>query len=128
MLWCRGALFFGPSFKVTRNKLTFRDNLPSLLAGAQTTERKLDKKFREWLMECHTLDRTIRYELLLPEVEQVRYSGTVVSCLAMVTLLQAFLLCSMVQQAMLWAFSSNSTASCCMQCLQPCSCLHGLPC
>jgi hypothetical protein len=74
-LSCRGALFFGPSFKVTRNKLTFRDNLPSLLAGAQTTERKLDKKFREWLMECHTLDRTIRYEHLLPEAEQVGHCG-----------------------------------------------------
>lgn len=30
----RGALFFGPSFRVTRNKLTFRDNLQHLLAAA----------------------------------------------------------------------------------------------
>lgn len=30
----RGALFFGPGFKVTRNKLTFRDTLQELLANA----------------------------------------------------------------------------------------------
>lgn len=30
----RGALFFGPSFLVTRNKLTFRDNLQQLLLTA----------------------------------------------------------------------------------------------
>ena len=30
----RGALFFGPGFLVTRNKLTFRDNLQELLAFA----------------------------------------------------------------------------------------------
>ena len=30
----RGALFFGPGFLVTRNKLTFRDNLAELLAAA----------------------------------------------------------------------------------------------
>jgi len=30
----RGALFFGPGFLVTRNKLTFRDNLQELLATA----------------------------------------------------------------------------------------------
>ncbi len=30
----RGSLFFGPSFLVTRNKLTFRDNLQQLLADA----------------------------------------------------------------------------------------------
>jgi hypothetical protein len=28
----RGALFFGPAFRVTRNKLLFRDNLQELLA------------------------------------------------------------------------------------------------
>jgi hypothetical protein len=27
----RGVLFFGPEFGVTRNKLTFRDNLKELL-------------------------------------------------------------------------------------------------
>jgi hypothetical protein len=30
----RGTLFFGPAFLVTRNKLTFRDNLQQLLADA----------------------------------------------------------------------------------------------
>jgi len=30
----RGALFFGPGFLVTRNKLTFRDNLQECLATA----------------------------------------------------------------------------------------------
>lgn len=30
----KGALFFGPGFKVTRNKLLFRDNLQELLTAA----------------------------------------------------------------------------------------------
>jgi hypothetical protein len=30
----RGALFFGPGWRVTRNKLMFRDNLSQLLADA----------------------------------------------------------------------------------------------
>lgn len=30
----RGSLFFGPNFLVTRNKLSFRDNLQQLLANA----------------------------------------------------------------------------------------------
>jgi hypothetical protein len=30
----RGSLFFGPAFLVTRNKLTFRDNLQELLASS----------------------------------------------------------------------------------------------
>ena len=30
----RGALFFGPGFKVTRNKLNFRDKIAELLATA----------------------------------------------------------------------------------------------
>lgn len=30
----RGALFFGAGFKVTRNKLLFRDNLQELLAAS----------------------------------------------------------------------------------------------
>lgn len=30
----RGSLFFGPAFLVTRNKLTFRDNLRDLLGAA----------------------------------------------------------------------------------------------
>lgn len=30
----RGALFFGPGFLVTRNKLNFRDNLLELLSAA----------------------------------------------------------------------------------------------
>ena len=30
----RGTLFFGPAFRVTRNKLLFRDNLPEVLAAA----------------------------------------------------------------------------------------------
>jgi len=36
----RGALFFGPGFKVTRNKLLFRDNLQELLAAAVPGVRK----------------------------------------------------------------------------------------
>ena len=42
----RGALFLGPSFQVTRNKLLFRDNLPELLAAAVPGE---------WAPSCHAL-------------------------------------------------------------------------
>lgn len=35
----RGALFFGAGFKVTRNKLLFRDNLQELLAASVTGEQ-----------------------------------------------------------------------------------------
>lgn len=34
----RGTLFFGPAFQVTRNKLTFRDNLQQLLAESSPGE------------------------------------------------------------------------------------------
>lgn len=37
----RGALFFGPGWRVTRNKLMFRDNLPALLADAVPSECEL---------------------------------------------------------------------------------------
>ena len=37
----RGALFFGPGFHVTRNKLTFRDNLQELLTNAISGARVL---------------------------------------------------------------------------------------
>jgi hypothetical protein len=67
----RGALFFGPSFRVTRNKLMFRDNLPQLLAQAQPLERNLERKLREWLAQCHrSLDRSVRYERLLGQAAQ----------------------------------------------------------
>ena len=49
----RGMLFFGPSFRVTRNKLSFRDDLHSLLESAAPLERNLERKFREWLVNCH---------------------------------------------------------------------------
>ncbi len=68
----RGALFFGPSFRVTRNKLTFRDNLAQLLAGSTPSDRNLERRFREWLTECHrTLDRSIRFERLAHQSAQV---------------------------------------------------------
>ena len=35
----RGTLFFGPAFLVTRNKLTFRDNLQQLLGDASPGAR-----------------------------------------------------------------------------------------
>lgn len=66
--WCtdnphRGALFFGPAWRVTRNKLTFRDPLQQLLAAATPGDRGLDRRLREWLRDCHTrLDRIIRFE------------------------------------------------------------------
>eukprot|EP00198_Chlamydomonas_reinhardtii_P012225 XP_001701562.1 predicted protein [Chlamydomonas reinhardtii] len=59
----RGALFFGPAWRVTRNKLTFRDPLQQLLAAATPGDRGLDRRLREWLRDCHTrLDRIIRFE------------------------------------------------------------------
>ena len=46
----RGALFLGPSFQVTRNKLLFRDNLPELLAAAVPGERASG---------CHALQHSV---------------------------------------------------------------------
>ncbi|KAL4443930.1 hypothetical protein ABPG75_011667 [Micractinium tetrahymenae] len=61
----RGALFFGPAFRVTRNKLLFRDNLAEVLAGAVPGERQMEAKFRQWLQRCHaTLDKSVRFEAL----------------------------------------------------------------
>ncbi|KAL3158051.1 hypothetical protein ABBQ32_011660 [Trebouxia sp. C0010 RCD-2024] len=61
----RGALFFGAGFKVTRNKLLFRDNLQELLAAAVPGDRLQEKKFREWLVKCHSqLDKSLRFENL----------------------------------------------------------------
>ena len=37
----RGSLFFGPSFLVTRNKLSFRDNLQQLLADASPGKQRI---------------------------------------------------------------------------------------
>ena len=84
----RGALFFGPAWLVTRNKLTFRDDLRGLLAaatgescgssggggggGVTTTAAansgaSLERRFREWLARCHaTLDKRVRYESPAP--------------------------------------------------------------
>ena len=36
----RGALFLGPAFGVTRNKLTFRDNIAELLKDAPAKDRR----------------------------------------------------------------------------------------
>ncbi|GLC56261.1 hypothetical protein PLESTB_001085700 [Pleodorina starrii] len=59
----RGALFFGPAWRVTRNKLTFRDPLPELLATATPADRGIDKRLREWLRDCHTrLDRILQFQ------------------------------------------------------------------
>lgn len=56
---------------MTRNKLSFRDDLPKLLLDSEPLERNLDKKFREWLARCHAeLDRSITYEKPLPASEQ----------------------------------------------------------
>ena len=40
----RGALFFGPGFLVTRNKLTFRDNLQDLLRAAIPSEKAINEQ------------------------------------------------------------------------------------
>jgi hypothetical protein len=70
---CRGALFFGPGFRVTRNKLTFRDNLARLLENASPTDRQLEKHFREWLTACHrNYDRSVKFEVLCHPAAQVR--------------------------------------------------------
>ncbi|GIL94923.1 hypothetical protein Vretimale_1033 [Volvox reticuliferus] len=58
----RGALFFGPAWRVTRNKLTFRDPLSELLAAATPSDRAIDKRLRDWLRDCHTrLDRILQF-------------------------------------------------------------------
>lgn len=57
--------------QVTRNKLSFRDDLPKLLLESEPLERNLDRKFRDWLARCHAeLDRSISYERPLPASEQ----------------------------------------------------------
>ena len=66
----RGALFFGPDFLVTRNKLTFRDDLGVLLSAASPANEAraaagggLDRRFRDWLAGCHgRFDKTVRFE------------------------------------------------------------------
>ena len=68
----RGALFFGPAFRVTRNKLLFRDNLGEALAAAVPGERQMEAKFRQWLQRCHTtLDKSVRFEALADSRTQV---------------------------------------------------------
>ena len=70
---CRGALFLGPGFRVTRNKLTFRDNLSLLLESGSPTDRQLEKRFKEWLAKSHKeLDRTIKFEAMGSQAAQVR--------------------------------------------------------
>lgn len=68
----RGALFFGPAFRVTRNKLLFRDSLPEVLATAVPGERQMEAKLRQWLQRCHsTLDKSVRFETLADSRTQV---------------------------------------------------------
>ena len=58
----RGALFFGPGFRVTRNKLTFRDNLEELLRSAVPGERNEERKFKQWLLRAHAdLDKAVEF-------------------------------------------------------------------
>ena len=71
----RGFLFFGPRFKVTRNKLSFRDNLSQMLGqdSALSKDRHVAKRFREWLTKCHQdLDKTIHFQGLSASKEQAR--------------------------------------------------------
>ncbi len=63
----------GPGFRVTRNKLTFRDNLSLLLESGTPTDRQLEKRFKEWLVKSHKeLDRTIKFEAMCSQAVQVR--------------------------------------------------------
>lgn len=74
----RGALFLGPGFRVTRNKLTFRDNLSMLLESGSPVDRQLEKRFKEWLVKCHKeLDRTIKFEALCSQAVQVCIAGVI---------------------------------------------------
>ena len=67
----RGQLFFGPALQPTRNKLSFRDYLPSLLEAAEPVRRNLDRDFKEWVKQCHSeLDRgTELSKLAAPKVQ-----------------------------------------------------------
>jgi hypothetical protein len=57
---------------VTRNKLTFRDNLALLLENASPVDRQLEKHFREWLTTCHrSYDRSVKFEVLCHPAAQV---------------------------------------------------------
>eukprot|EP00892_Ulva_mutabilis_P012666 jgi/Ulvmu1/9772/UM056_0012.1 len=69
----RGALFLGPSWTVTRNKLKLRDNIDALLANAIPHDRQMEKTARAWLHACHQkLDKTTMYDLWLPEQQIMR--------------------------------------------------------
>ena len=58
----RGALFLGPAFKVTRNKLNFRDPVAQLLASGIPSDRKINQSFRDWLRRAHQdLDKAIAF-------------------------------------------------------------------
>ena len=58
-----GCLFFGPEFRVTRNKLSFRDNLEDLLCSSFSSNRNTERMFKDWLARCHNeLDQTLSFE------------------------------------------------------------------
>eukprot|EP00884_Botryococcus_braunii_P005311 jgi/Botrbrau1/14781/Bobra.0284s0014.2 len=73
----RGALFFGPEFLVTRNKLSFRDNLNELLQHATSAERSsLERRFKDWLSRCHCeMDKNIRFECMSDSATQAAARG-----------------------------------------------------
>ena len=61
---------------MTRNKLMFRDDLRRLLEAATPINRGLEKRFRDWLTECHAeLDKRIRFEKMQTPAEQVSEIG-----------------------------------------------------
>lgn len=63
----------GRAFRVTRNKLSFLDHLPEVLAAGEPVERGTEKRFRDWLIRSHhEFDKCTRFSGLLPAKEQSR--------------------------------------------------------
>lgn len=63
----------GKAFRVTRNKLSFLDHLPEVLAAGEPVERGTEKRFRDWLIRSHhEFDKCTRFSGLMPAKEQSR--------------------------------------------------------
>ena len=62
----RGALFFGPGFLVTRNKLTFRDNLQELLRTAVPSEKHLAYRIAYLILNtCQSVQTTLNEDTMM---------------------------------------------------------------
>ena len=69
----RGSLFFGPAFLVTRNKLTFRDNLRDLLGAAEPGQPSVRRSLQ--IIGWHLLPASTAHALLVHRAAQSNAAG-----------------------------------------------------